>query len=261
MQNLLPRPVSVSTLALAALLAAPAARAGFVIVGEHKYLDKSAAPFTYTLKVDKDKVRIESTNTPGSYYIYRGDKGLFWMVEGKEKTYTEMTKAQIDGMAAQMEAAMKKMKEQLAQLPPEQREMIEKNMKGMMPGAQSAPVYRKLGTDKAGAWSCDKYESSLDGVKRAELCVANPKAIGIPAGDYNGFRDLLKPYEKLVRDMVAFLPPAELEGVPVKSVFFRDGKANEESQVKSIKSENLAAATFDLPAGLTKRETGRMPGE
>jgi hypothetical protein len=251
----LPRPAVALVLA-----SALTARAGFVITGEHKSLDKTQPAFTYTLSVDKDKVRIESTNTPENFIIYRADKGVFWMIDGKEKSYTEMTRENIESMTQKMNEAMKKMDEQLAQLPPEQRESIKKSMKAMMPGGGKM-TFKKTGMGKAGAWSCQNYESYSDGAKRADMCLADPKAVGIPDADFKSFKDMTKPFEKLARDMAGFLPPSEVEGIPVKSVFYKDGKATGESNIKSVKSESLSANLFELPAGLTKREHGHMPGE
>ena len=162
-------------LTLAAALVLPGmVRAGVTLEGEHKTLDGSQLPFTYTVSIDKDKVKMVSSSSADNAFIYRADKGLFWMVDSKAKTYTEMTKKDIESMANTMDAAMKKMHEQMASMPPEQRAMMEKMMKENMPAqSKGKTTYKKTGSGKVGSWACDKYESYQDGVKKAEMCVVD----------------------------------------------------------------------------------------
>jgi hypothetical protein len=255
-----------STLAtFAATALALAAQAGVVLTGEHKTLDGSIPAFTYTLSYDKDKVRMESSNTPGNAFIYRADKGLFWMVDANQKSYSEMTRQDLEGLANTMDAAMKQMQEQLAKLPPEQRKMMEDMMKQNMPGAgsQSKATYKKIGSGKIGAWACDKYESWRDGEKTAEICLADPKAVGFTDADFNALKDMLKPFEKFAKDLqvMLFLDGADgaPKGAPVRATVFENGKAKSESVVKQVKKENTSPALFELPKGYAKKAVG-MPG-
>ena len=86
-----------------------------------------------------------------------------------KKTMKQMAQ-QMSGMMAQMQAAMKNM-------PPEQRAMMEKMMKGKMPQA-AAPAPKTVYTAKGGGsvkgFSCTKYEGDLsagEGVDR--MCRAS----------------------------------------------------------------------------------------
>lgn len=249
----------------AVLALALGARAGVVLTGDHKTLDGSQPAFTYTVSIDKDKVRMESSNTPGSIFIYRADKGVFWMVDGSRKTYTEMTRKDLESMAGAMDAAMRQMQEQLATLPPEQRAMMEKMMKENMPGAADAakPTYKKIGAGKVGSWACEKYESYVEGKKKAELCVVDPKVLGFTDADFQALKDMAKPFEKFAKDMQAMMPQdgaaGSPKGAPVRSVIFVDGKAQSETLIKQAKKDGIAANAFDLPAGYTKQAMAAPP--
>lgn len=257
--------LSALAFAFAASLLAPAAQAGVTLTGEHKTLDGSIPAFTYTVSIDKDKVRMESSNNPGNSFIYRADKGVFWMVDANQKSYSEMTRKDMEGLANTMDAAMKQMQEQLAKLPPEQRKMMEDMMKQNMPGAgsQAKLSYKKTGSGKVGSWACEKYESYQDGQKKAEMCVVDPTLLGFSAEDFKALKDLAKPFEKLAKDMQAMLPQDGVEGAPkgapVKSTIFENGKAKAETLIKQVKKDGVSPALFEVPKGFAKKAMG-MPG-
>jgi hypothetical protein len=259
------RPSALAPLALAAALLVAPARAGVTLSGEHKTLDGSIPAFNYTLSIDKDKVRMESSNNPGNSFIYRADKGVFWMVDANGKSYSEMSREDLEGLANTMDAALKQMQEQLAKLPPEQRKMMEDMMKENMPGAgsQAKTSYKKIGPGKVGSWSCEKYESYQEGKKKAEMCVVDPQLLGFSEADFKALKDLAKPFEKLAKDMGSMLPQDGVEGAPkgapVKATVFEDGKAKSETLIKQVKKEVVSPALFEVPKGFAKKAMG-MPG-
>lgn len=253
-------------LAPLSLMLAVAASAGVVLTGEHKTLDGSQPAFTYTLSIDKDRVRMESSNAPGNVFLFRGDKKLFWIVNAGEKSYSEMTQKDIEALAGTMDAAMKKMQEQLAKLPPEQREMMEKMMKENMPqmsGGSAKATYKKTGSGKVGSWACDKYETWVDGKKKSEGCYVEPQLLGFSEADFAGLKEMAKPFEKIAKDLQAMFPKDGVEGAPkgapVKTTLYDNGQATAETSIKSVKKENLAANSFEVPAGFAKKAMAMPP--
>src|SRR5881394_1673859 len=67
------------------------------------------------------------------------------MVDDKRQQYREMTKEDMKKMAAQAGAAMKRMQEQMKNMKPEQRAMMEKMMGNKIPGGMG-------GSDKPDVW-------------------------------------------------------------------------------------------------------------
>jgi hypothetical protein len=243
----------------AVLAAAPGARAGVVLTGEHKTLDGSQPAFTYTVTLDKDKARMETSNSPSTAFIYRADKGVFWIVDDARKTYSEMSRKDLESMAASMDAMMRQMMDQLAQLPPEQRSAMEKMIKENMGGGGtgSKPTFKRIGAGKVGEWACERYDAFVDGKKRAELCFADPVPLGFSSADFGALKDMGKTFEKFAKDLRFMLPPDSSAGMPggapVKSVIFEGGKAHAEAVLKQVKKGGADPARFEVPPGYAKK--------
>lgn len=236
---------------------AAAAHGGVAVTSVQKDLADPKQSFTFKLYVDKGKARMETSTSPENSYIYRADKGVIWLVDGRAKTYTEVTEKDIEAMAN----TMKRMQEQLASLPPEQRAMMEKMMPGM--GAAPKMTFRKGATGKAGAYACTNYEMFRDGRKFADACYADPRMIGFSEEDFKTLRSLAEPVEKFAKDFAALFPQPETagapEGVPVRTVIYHEGKAQSETVVQEVKKESLAGSLYELPKGYAKQAL-QMPG-
>jgi hypothetical protein len=90
---------------------------------------------TSQIQIEKTRMRAEVEGPNGlQVMIFDGTKEVLWAINTERKTYTEMTKADVDQMAGQMNAAMSQMQAQMAQMPPAQREQMERMMAGRMGG-------------------------------------------------------------------------------------------------------------------------------
>lgn len=241
-------------LAAAGILSlALAAHAGLTLTQSMQDLGGQKPATTTTIRLDKDRVRMDMGQNPDTYMIYRGDKQVFWTVDLKRKTYMEMTEKDFEDMSAKMSDAMKKMREQMKNLPPERQKMMEEMMAKMMPGAKgSKTAYAKIGDGgKIGRWATEKYEGTRDGAKVSEIWTAAPKSIGIGEEDVKVLKDLAKFFEKFAKDFSGMIGDHEngLQGIPVKTVSFKDGAARWQSELKDVKKEDQAASLFEVPAG------------
>ena len=137
-----------------------------------------ASERTSQIQIEKTRMRAEVEGPNGlQVMIFDGTKEVLWAINPERKTYTEMTKADVEQMAGQMNAAMAQMQAQMAQMPPAQREQMERMMAGRMGGMMAAAPkteYRKTGTGKVGSWTCDTYEGSRNNQKVVELCTVAP---------------------------------------------------------------------------------------
>src|SRR5690242_3773002 len=152
---------------------------------------------TNQIQLDKNHMRAESHDNGSSRaFIFDGTKQMAYMIDLTKKTYTEINKADLDRLRGQMDSAMSQMQAQLANLPPEQRQIVEQMMRGRggLPGANSpqAPKiqYRASGSDKVGQWTCTKYEGYVGQQKTAEVCAVDPKEFGLTAGDFDVAKQL-----------------------------------------------------------------------
>src|SRR4051812_6695121 len=105
--------------AFISLYLALVSQAGMLMVQSYQKLDEKSEPTDTKIYVDKENIRMDMGAHPEQFFIYRGDKKLFQMVNLKDKTYIEMTEKDYNEMFAKMDEAMKKMQEQMAKMQPE----------------------------------------------------------------------------------------------------------------------------------------------
>jgi hypothetical protein len=219
---------------------------------------------THQVQIDKDWMRMEHSASGGQQaFVFDGTKQVVRIVNYDRRTYTEMTKADVDRLGGQMSDAMARMQEQMKNLPPEQRAMIEAMLKGRGTTGAAAPrtTYRKVGTDKVGRWTCDKYEGYRNDQKTAELCTVDPAALGFVPADFEVSRKLAEFFKKLVPqnadNMFSLGKPDEqgFSGVPVKRVF-SIGQGQTTTEMTEVSRQSFPPATWAVPEGFRKQAYG-----
>lgn len=252
-------PIRIAALTLCAALSA---RAGMVMTQTMQDLEGQKPATTNTIRLEKDRMRIDMGQNPDAYMIYRGDKKAFYNVNLKDKSYMEMTEKDFEEMHAKMDEAMAKMKAQMQNMPPEQKKMMEEMMAKMGGGAKAPKTaYKKTGPGgTVNGWSTDKYEGTRDGAKVSEIWTASPKSVQIDEADMQVMKDMAKFFEKFAKNYSGLIGDKSngLDGIPVRTVSYQDGKARFRTEVKEIKKESIPAATFDIPAGLTQKKMGKQ---
>ncbi|MDZ7379223.1 MAG: DUF3617 domain-containing protein, partial [candidate division KSB1 bacterium] len=102
---------------------------GVLIVSEDESALGPKGVFTSKAYIDKDRMRAEVGDPDtDQVVIFRQDKERFWIINNKDKTYREITKQEVQTIKAQIDSAMAMMQEQMKNLPPEQRKMMEQRM-------------------------------------------------------------------------------------------------------------------------------------
>jgi len=220
---------------------------------------------TSKVQMDKDHIRAEARDgSDETAFVFDGPKQVARMINISQKTYMELTKAEMDKMKQQMDQMMA----QLANIPPQQRAMMEQMMQGRgMPGMPTAAPkvdYKQTGSDKVGQWTCTKYEGSVGGQKTSEVCTVDPKEFGLTAADFAAA-------QQLAEFMKALIPTAAdrmfvngtvqsqgFAGVPVRRVTFRNGAVESTTETTEFKRESLPASLFDPPAGFRKESMPAM---
>lgn len=257
------KPVKMILILLCLAITAPL-WAGVLMTTVDQRADNPDNQSTSKLYLDKDRLRMEMTGKDeNKLVIYRQDKDLFWIISEKDKTYTEFTKADMDRMQQQMEGASKQMEEAMKNMPLEQRAMMEGRMKGMTSHAASKEVYKKVASgQKVGQWTCAQYEGDTEGTKASDVWTTDPKSLGLTKEDFDVLKDMSKFWEGMAKGGSKLFKIDEAEkdtlghfsGVPVKTVYYSDGKVSHTNELKSIERKNLDASLFELPADYTKQE-------
>jgi hypothetical protein len=182
----------------------------------------------------------------------------------------EMTKADVDRMAAQVQGAMAQMQAQLEKLPPAQRAQVEAVMKGRGMAAASAPkvTYTRTGSDKVGRWSCEKYDLLQDGQRMGEVCTVSPTVLGFAMTDFEVSRQMAAFFAAMAPQIANQVPAlgggdqGGYSGFPVKSVTTLGGRTLT-TELLEASRQTFPDSLFAVPTGFTKQDMigGRGRGQ
>jgi hypothetical protein len=255
----------------AGLTAAPAAAASGVLIAQK--VTNGTTTTTMQSQIEPTRMRSEIASSAGrkQTVVFDGGAQVMRMIDDDAKTYTEMSKTDLDRIRGQMDGAMAQMQEQLKSMPPEQRARMEALMKGRGPAmtAVAGPPteYKKIGSDKVGKWTCDKYEGMKNGEKVSEVCTVAPAALGFAPADFEVTRQLAEFFKSMMPQAAEGLfsfsigstpqNPNAFSGLPVRFVSFRNGAVQTVSEVTEASRQNFPDTLFQVPDGYQRRE---LPG-
>lgn len=253
----------------AAALAASAAQAGVYIESVERDVRSGTQQPAQTMYVQGGAARIEpaSSGEATDLVIFKDD--VLYIVEAASKSYIAMDRETVRMMAGKMNSAMEQARAQMAQLPPEQRAMMEQMIGKLgqgMPGAStSRPVLatRDSGRSETVAGrKCRVWELTRDAAVEQQLCV-------VPFSEVPGNEDLLALSQRMAALMKEFVdafgevaPSASdvevmgsVNGYPILMRDFEAGKpSGEEVLLKQWRAQDIPAAMFEVPAGYTRRD-------
>jgi len=255
---------TMAALGAAMMLSAAATEAADGILIAQKMTSANGTVTTHQIEIEKTRMRAESDAAGGrkTTIVFDATAQVMRTIDDEAKTYTEMNKADMDRMSAQMSGAMAQLQEQMKNMPPETRKRMEAAMqgRGAAPGATPATEYKKVGTDKVGKWNCDKYEGTRNGEKVSELCTVPPATLGFTPADFEITGQMAEFFSKLVPQggdqMFRIGSPAAngFAGLPVRTMTFRNGALSLTSEITDASRQTFPDSIFAVPAGYTKRD-------
>ncbi len=242
--------------------------AGVVIEMVSKDLSSNQETSTDKIYAKGNMVRIESDpegTTDRTTTIFR-DETLF-IVNHQDQTYHRMDKDSMTRMSSQMSDARKQMEAELANLPPEQRAMMERMMKGRMPGGMPGamgsdrPQHRiEVGGDEqVGEYSCTLYTVYRGTEKTQEVCAAPVSQVAAAEEAMDAFQAMGR-FSKQLAESIQQSPLAspldnpfqfldEIHGFPVLVREFDGGRISSEVFLKSATRQSLNNDLFSVPDG------------
>jgi hypothetical protein len=264
----MPRLTLTTTLLAGAALGATAAHAGVYFENVEKELDGSKSPVTSKMWFDGGRMRTERSGER-ELVIFRSE-GMY-TIDSQTKTYRVIDKATAEKMGAQVANAKKQMEARMAAMPPEQRKKMEEMMAklgqggaaAMLPGAkQPQRSLKNAGRSETVAGiKCTVWEVFEDGEKEEELCAA--PASSVPSGDevIRTFKEIGAMFKSFTDSLGSRNPADEpwkdmetINGVPILTREFSDGKATSEMRLTVVRKESVPAASFEVPAGYTEKK-------
>ena len=226
---------------------------------------------TQVIMMDNTRLRIDADEKTSMMFLTDGGRNRMVILDKTKNTYQEIDEQMMKQMGQQMSGAMAQMDAAMKGMPPEQRAMMEKMMKGKMP--QGAPVVRTVYTAKGSGtvngFACTKYEGIRGAEKVSEVCAASASQIKVAPGDYQVF-EKMKQFTAGIQDAMKNSPFAAgiqsssvadsgMEGFPVQTVSFRNGQAASRMELKSVTTASFSDADFSLGSA-KKVEMPTMPG-
>ncbi|MBU1882482.1 MAG: DUF4412 domain-containing protein [bacterium] len=247
------------------IAAAHTAMAGVFLEG--MTTESSGKQITHDMYIKSDRVRIDiKEKNSKMIMIYRQDEDVFWMLDGEERKYMAMTREDLKEMRTMMDEAMKQMEEQLKNLPPEQRAMMESMMGDQMSQAAKEPemTYKLVGKKvKVDSWTCDHYIGYEDGDKVIELWTVDPKDVKLDAKEFSALESLADFFKELAPDEGNFFEIGSTKmskgetgpdfyGIPVKSVYYDTDGESATTILRKAERQDLDNSLFEIPEGFEK---------
>ena len=198
-----------------------------------------------------------STGAGNQSIIFRDD--TLFAVNHDEKLVRKIDRKTVEEIARQME----EMQKQLANLPPQQREMMEKMMQGKMPGMAGmggeAPPRRidVGGVEKVGKFSCTVNTVYAGDEKVREICTSEK----IPEVEeaMEAFQAMARFTQSMLESFrqgpmagmfeTPFNEMDEVGGFPVRVRTFSGGRRTSESTLESVTERDIEAEVFAPPKG------------
>ena len=174
-----------------ALFATAPMFAGVKIVSENTDLATKKVT-TDVILLDANRLRVDSDDGKSVMFLTDGGRNRMVMLDKAKNQYQEIDEQTMQQLGQQMSAAMAQMQAAMKNMPPDQRAMMEKMMKGKMPQAAAAApktVYTSKGSGSVNGFSCTRYEGDLSGVKESEVCAALPAQIKLTPARFADFRE------------------------------------------------------------------------
>lgn len=237
--------------ALACLSASASAdfRADYESTSDGQGSDRSMSRF----EVAGDHMRIDSGHISMLFDV--GNGRLIMLMHDKHE-YMDMAK-----MAEAAGAAMEQANAALANLPPEQRAMIEQRMQSAMGGVGQKLAVHIAPTgasDRVGGWSCQVYRTDVGDSHSSDMCLADSNDAGISAADratvHRAFEQIKAMTEKMtagmVRPPISQLPEGKF---PVRITHFEDNGKTQTVVLKGV-TGSVSAADFGIPAGYSEKQ-------
>ncbi len=212
--------------------------------------------------------QLDANGAPTQSMIFRDNEMV--VVNHGDKTYLRITEKSVEELAAQLgqaSAAMKQMQEQMANMPPKQRQMMEKMFKGKMPGMPEAVPAIRIEKGDAGNfedYACNHYRVFIGDALSQQLCAASTDQI-TGANEVMAAVENMQEFSRKLTESVPQAPMggalkgtfdvmSQMDGLPVVTREYQDGKFVRERFLSSAKTVSLSSDHFAPPADYKEKQ-------
>jgi len=230
------------------------------------------APGQSKMFIQNGKLRMDTQETSEngeSQMIYDHGTKTMLMVDVDGRMYTLINEPMLGQLKSRMDAMKKQMEAQLANMPPEQREMMKNMMAGKMGMDQKAknkPPKKVMKTDKtssAGGYDCVVYEVKAGTKKVREFCVTEWSKFKNGNEVKTAMKGMNQFFGDFMESMQGMMPEDEespfaeidqLNGFPVIFKEYKNGKVFETATLKSVSDKSFSDDIFKAPKGFQQQQ-------
>jgi len=204
-------------------------------------------------------------STPEGAAIIDAKAQTMTIVNDAKKTYTVITKQDIDAMEAKVKEQMnspemQKAQEAMKNLPPEQRARMESMMGGMF-----TVDVQKLGTTrKIAGYNCEDWSVKIGQLSTTEECVTTEVKFPMQTWEmFKSWTDSLKSVMAAMGPMAKGMGNMQeqmkkIKGFPIASKTtssIMGHTSSSSTEVTDIKKGSIPASAWEIPAGYTKTDS------
>ncbi len=242
------------------LLAAHAASAGVYVETIKHTLSTGSTEPQQKMYVQNGSGRF--VDPEGHTTLIKND--TLYILDDANQSYIVFDKATMEAMAKKIADGMERMKQQLAKLPPEQREQLEGEDGRLTgaPGATHTVEVANLGkSDTVGGRPCKLWNVARDGELDEQICVVAYSALpgkenfqALFASFSNVFEEMAKSVPTLSGVMAnEFSAQVKVGGFPVRQRSYEEGKlGDEETLVKEWREEAFRRRCSKFPPATSR---------
>ena len=190
--------------------------------------------------------------------------GTLHIIDDATKTYVAVDKATLELLAKKIAATREQMKEQLAQLPPEQRAQMEQMMPGLAGDKPRTVEYLDTGkSDKVDTRACRLWDVKRDGQLDDQICVVPYSALPGKENFQAVFAKFARVFEEMAKSVPElsgmmsseFSAQEKVNGYPARLRGYDNGKLGDTEQLMKVwREEAIPASMFEIPAGYKKKQ-------
>lgn len=238
---------------------------GIFILSKTKTLE-SGSVATSEIYLTDSKMLVKNSGAENSSIIFDSNTEVFTYIDNKKKEYYQFDKPTLLQLKEQIRMMAKMMQQFAANMPAEQKAKFDQILN---PSNGDMMTYKTNGkNDKIGSWKTVGYDGLNEGSKVLQMNIASYSALGVNESQFGVMKQMMNYFKENLQEVVALLPtggsfsqlnfdensPILKDGIPVKTIAYKEGEAVNENIVESLAKKSIAADQFKVPAGYRQQQ-------
>mgnify|MGYP000300423462 CR=1 FL=1 len=243
---------------------------GVYIVSKTKTLDNGNVS-TSEIYLTETKMLVKNSGADNNSIIFDASSEIFTFIDNKKKEYYQFDKPTLLQLKEQIKMMAKMMQQFAANMPEDQKKRFDKILN---PGGDMLSYRANGNNSKIGSWSTTGYDGLSDNKKMLQMNIASYQTLGVDQSKFDVMKKMMDYFKQNLQEVVAMLPtggsfsqlsfdedsPILKDGIPVKTISYKDGQAENENIVESLTEKSISDDQFKVPAGYKQQQINMQAG-